>query len=53
MMLEFLGENEAGAAVEAAITDVTAHKLKSMAVGKTGFSTTEIGDMVAERVSRG
>jgi len=53
MMLEFLGENEAGAAVEAAITDVTANKLKSLAVGKTGYSTTEIGDLVAERVSRG
>ena len=53
MMLEFLGESEAGAAVEAAIADVTANKLKSMAVGKTGFSTTEIGDLVAERVSKG
>ena len=53
MMLEFLGESEAGAAVEAAIADVTANKLKSLAVGKTGFSTTEIGDLVAERVSKG
>ncbi|MHB8793644.1 MAG: 3-isopropylmalate dehydrogenase [Thermoleophilia bacterium] len=51
MMLEFLGENEAGAAVEAAISDVTANKLESLAVGRTGYSTTEIGDMVAERVS--
>ena len=50
MMLEFLGENGAGAAVEAAIADVTANKLDSLAVGQTGYSTTEIGDLVAERV---
>ncbi|MFA5810546.1 MAG: isocitrate/isopropylmalate family dehydrogenase, partial [Thermoleophilia bacterium] len=50
MMLEFLGENEAGAAVERAITDVTANKLQSLAVGKTGYSTTEIGDMIARLV---
>ncbi|MHB0914479.1 MAG: 3-isopropylmalate dehydrogenase [Thermoleophilia bacterium] len=50
MMLEVLGEDEAAAAIDAAIADVTANKLKSMAVGKTGYSTTEIGDLVAERV---
>ncbi len=51
MMLESLGESEAAAAIDTAVTEVTATKLKSLAVGKMGFSTTEVGDMVAEGLS--
>ena len=29
---------------------VTASKLKDLGAGKMGFSTTEVGDLVAERV---
>ena len=50
MMLEVMGEDEAAAAIDAAIADVTANRLKSLAVGKTGYSTTEIGDLVAEHI---
>ena len=50
MLLETLGEDEAAGAIDAAIAFVTAEKLQSLAVGKTGYSTTEIGDLVAERV---
>ncbi|MHB1464895.1 MAG: 3-isopropylmalate dehydrogenase [Thermoleophilia bacterium] len=50
MMLEFLGEDEAAAAVERGIMHVTSEKLPGMAVGKMGHSTSEIGDMVAARV---
>jgi len=50
MMLEVLGEDEAAAAIDAAIGYVTAEKLESLAVGKTGYSTTEIGDLVADHV---
>ncbi len=50
MMLEFLGENEAAAAVEAGIVHVTGERLSSLAVGKMGFTTSEIGDMVAAQV---
>ena len=50
MMLEFLDEDEAAAAVERGIMHVTSEKLPSMAVGKMGHSTSEIGDMVAARV---
>ncbi|MBE0428866.1 MAG: 3-isopropylmalate dehydrogenase [Thermoleophilia bacterium] len=53
MMLEVLKEKEAAAAVDRAIAHVTAEKLKSLAVGRTGYSTSEIGDMVAERVREG
>jgi 3-isopropylmalate dehydrogenase len=50
MMLETLGENKAAAAIEKAVGDVTANKLKSLAAGRMGFSTSEVGDLVAERV---
>ncbi len=50
MMLEFLGEAEAAAAVEAGIMHVTSEKLLSLAVGRMGHTTSEIGDMVAARV---
>ena len=50
MMLEHLGESDAAKAIEKAIMDVTANKLKDMGAGKMGYSTTEVGDLVAERV---
>ena len=50
MMLEHLGEAKAAQAVENAIMEVTANKLKDLGAGKMGFSTTEVGDLVAERV---
>jgi 3-isopropylmalate dehydrogenase len=51
MMLETLGEDKAAAQVETAMVGVM-QKMKSMSAGKMGYSTTEIGDMVAEAVSR-
>lgn len=50
MMLEHLGEETAARAIEIAIMDVTANKLKDMAAGKMGYSTSEVGDLVAERI---
>jgi len=50
MMLETLGETEAASAIENAVKDVTAHKIKSLSAGKMGYSTSEVGDLVAERV---
>ena len=49
MMLEHLGENEAASAIEKAVMSVTP-KMKSMGAGKMGFSTSEVGDMVAKAV---
>jgi 3-isopropylmalate dehydrogenase len=48
MMLDTLGETEAAKAIEKTVTDITANKLKSLAAGKMGYSTTEVGDLVAE-----
>ncbi|HBA85494.1 MAG TPA: 3-isopropylmalate dehydrogenase [Verrucomicrobia bacterium] len=50
MMLSTLGEQKAADAIEAAVMDITANKLKSLAAGKMGYSTTQVGDLVAERV---
>ncbi len=50
MMLDHLGEKSAAAAIEKAVMDVTANKLKSLAAGRMGYSTTEVGDLVAERI---
>ncbi len=50
MMLETLGESQAAASVEAAVMNVTGTKLKSLAAGRMGYSTSEVGDLVAERV---
>lgn len=47
MMLEQLGEDQAAAAVESAIMKVVANDLKSLAAGKMGYTTTEVGDLVA------
>ena len=52
MMLESLGEQAAADAIEAAVRTITAEKMKSMEADKMGFSTTEVGDMVAELVER-
>jgi len=52
MMLEHLGESEAAQLVENAVVEVTSTKLKSLAAGQMGYSTAEVGDLVAEGVAR-
>ena len=47
MMLDTLGEYKAAEAVEAAIQQITGTKIKSLSAGKMGYSTSEVGDMVA------
>jgi 3-isopropylmalate dehydrogenase len=51
MMLDALGERAAADAVEKAVMHVTATKLKSLAAGKMGYSTTQVGDLVAALVA--
>ncbi len=47
MLLDTLGETEAARTIENAVTEVTSGKLKSMAAGRMGYGTTEVGDLVA------
>ncbi len=51
MMLRQLGEERAADAVEKAVIHAIG-RMKSMAAGKMGFGTREVGDMVAERVAK-
>ena len=50
MMLDTLGETKAADMIEKSVMDITGTKLKSMAAGKMGYSTTEVGDLVAENL---
>jgi 3-isopropylmalate dehydrogenase len=48
MMLDFLGETKAAKAIEDAVIKITREKMKSLAAGKMGYSTSQVGDLVAE-----
>ncbi|MHC4659668.1 MAG: 3-isopropylmalate dehydrogenase [Planctomycetota bacterium] len=50
MMLSTLDEEKAAEVVEEAVMYVTANKIKSLQAGKMGYSTSEVGDMVAEKL---
>jgi 3-isopropylmalate dehydrogenase len=50
MMLENLGEAKAAKAVEDSVIKVVTAKLKSLAAGKMGYSTTEVGDLVVKNL---
>src|SRR3989449_9121674 len=47
MLLDFLGETAAAQSIEATVIKVVREKIKSLAAGKMGFSTSEVGDLVA------
>lgn len=51
MMLEHIGEEKAGRAIEDAVMKVTGNHLKSLAAGQMGHTTNEIGDLVAKYVT--
>ena len=51
MMLDHLGESDAARHVQEAKKSVIL-KMKSMAAAQMGYSTTEIGDMVVEALTK-
>jgi 3-isopropylmalate dehydrogenase len=53
MMLEHLGEEDAAARVDRAIASVVSTKLESMQAGRMGYSTAQVGDLVAAAVAAG
>jgi len=44
-------EAEAARSIETAVKYVTANKLKSLAAGKMGYSTSQVGDLVAQHLA--
>jgi len=52
MMLEVLGERAAADRVERAVMWVTGNKLKSLAAGKMGYTTEQVGDLVVRALEQ-
>ncbi len=51
MLLEQLGEEESARSIEDAVIKVVGSKLKGVNAGKMGYSTTEVGDLIAESIT--
>jgi 3-isopropylmalate dehydrogenase len=49
-MLNFLGGAKTAAAIEAAVVKIINTKIKSLAAGKMGHGTREVGDLIAATV---
>jgi 3-isopropylmalate dehydrogenase len=50
MMLEHLGEEKGANKIEEAVMKVVKQDVKSLAAGKMGYSTSEVGDLVVEYI---
>ena len=50
MLLRQVGESKAADAIEKAVKDIVRTKIKDLAAGKMGYSTSEVGDLVAKAV---
>jgi len=50
MMMDFLGESALANAIENAVIKTVREKLKSLAAGKMGYGTKEVGDLVAATI---
>jgi 3-isopropylmalate dehydrogenase len=50
MMMDFLGETAMANAIEGAVIKVVREKLKTLAAGRMGYGTKEVGDLVASTV---
>ncbi len=48
MMMDSLGEIKVAEAIEASVMNITATKLKSLAAGKMGYTTSQVGDLVVK-----
>jgi len=51
MMLDHLGEESAGRRIENAIRKVVSKDIKSLSAGQMGYTTSEVGDLVARYIS--
>lgn len=50
LLLRELGEETAASAIEKSIREIVTTKLKDLAAGKMGYSTTEVGDLVVKHL---
>jgi 3-isopropylmalate dehydrogenase len=52
LMLEILGENKAASWIEKAVIKVLSDDIKDVGAGKMGFTTSQVGDLVAEYIEK-
>lgn len=52
MMLEHLGEKDTALRIEKAVIELTSKHIKSLAAGQMGYTTQEVGDLVADYVMK-
>ncbi len=52
LMLETLGEKKAAERIEAAVQKVLREDIKDVAAGKMGYTTSEVGDLVADFIGK-
>lgn len=50
MLLKEIGETKAGEMIETSVKKIVREKLKTLAAGKMGYSTTEVGDLVVKHL---
>lgn len=50
MLLDNVGESKAASAIEAAVIKLVNTKIKSLSAGKMGYTTEQVGDLVAENL---
>lgn len=53
LLLEDIGEQKAGSEVEAAVKKVLKDDIKDVSAGKMGYTTSQVGDMVAQYIKTG
>jgi 3-isopropylmalate dehydrogenase len=52
LMLETLGEDQAASWIEQSAIKVLRDDIKDVSAGKMGFTTSEVGDLVAEFIEK-
>ncbi|MBT7698466.1 MAG: 3-isopropylmalate dehydrogenase, partial [Desulfobacterales bacterium] len=52
LMLETLGEDQAASWIEQSVIKVLRDDIKDVSAGKMGFTTSEVGDLVAEYIEK-
>ena len=52
LMLETIGENIAAGWIEKAVMKVLREDIKDAGAGKMGYTTSEVGDLVAEYIEK-
>ena len=50
LMLDSLGETKAAAAIESSVVKIINTKIQSLAAGKMGYGTREVGDLIAAAI---